>query len=60
MDYNEPVSLQVRLVREMQAAAGQAACFATPAIINCPDKECCWRHDCFDESLDSRLREEKA
>ncbi|HLP96934.1 MAG TPA: hypothetical protein VK149_00675 [Sideroxyarcus sp.] len=55
MGERESLSLQVTLVRQMQAREGQAVCFATKISNECDNSECCWRHDCFDEALDLRL-----
>jgi hypothetical protein len=54
------ISLQTKLIRQMQADDGQEICFATSASYACLKNECCWRHDCFDEALDSRLQQGSA
>lgn len=43
-------SLQAQIIRQMQTNDGQTACYATSASNQCENKECGWRHDCFDES----------
>ncbi len=52
-------SLQARLIRQMQAADGQTVCYAAASSEHCLNKTCCWRHDCFDETLDIRFQREK-
>ncbi len=42
-------SLQAEIIRQIQINDGHAACYATSAINQCNNKECGWRHDCFDE-----------
>lgn len=56
MEDNAPFSIQSMLIRQMQVEDGHTPCFATTASNQCADKKCCWRHDCFDEALDIRLR----
>lgn len=50
------ISLQAVLIRQMQAKEGRTPCFASPVSGECDDKNCCWRHDCFDEALDMQLQ----
>lgn len=56
MEENVPLSIQSMLIRQMQIKEGQIACFATASSMDCQNKECCWRHDCFDEMVDMRLQ----
>jgi hypothetical protein len=57
MEESTPFSVQSMLVRQIQVAEGNTPCFATTSSYNCSNnKECCWRHDCFDEALDIRLQ----
>jgi hypothetical protein len=37
------------LVRSIQAAEGNTACFGTPARENCRQSDCLWREDCLTE-----------
>ncbi len=56
MDEKSVFSLQAQLIRKMQEADGHTVCFATKVSNECPDKGCCWRHDCFDEAKDVRTK----
>lgn len=49
MNMKTGFSLQVELIRQMQAENGQIVCYATPASVRCTKRqsECAWRHDCF-------------
>lgn len=42
-------SLQAEIIRQIQTNDGQTPCYATSASNQCNNKECGWRHDCFDE-----------
>ena len=42
-------SLQAEIIRQIQTNDGQTPCYATSASNQCDNKECGWRHDCFDE-----------
>lgn len=42
-------SLQAEIIRQIQTNDGQTPCYATSASKQCDNKECGWRHDCFDE-----------
>jgi len=42
-------SLQAEIIRQIQTNDGQTPCYATPASKQCNNKDCGWRHDCFDE-----------
>lgn len=57
MDTNTGFSLQVELIRQIQADNGQTICYATPTSVGCTKKqnECTWRHDCF---LDAEEQDE--
>jgi len=44
-----PASIQAEIIRQIQANDGQKPCYATSAINYCDNKECGWRHDCFEE-----------
>jgi hypothetical protein len=57
MEQNTALSLQARLIRDLQIKEGQEACFASSTSNDCAKKECCWRHDCFDEALDMQLQQ---
>ena len=56
MEENAPFSIQSMLIRQMQIEKGQKPCFAMQDSLECADKKCSWRHDCFDEALDIRLQ----
>ena len=43
-------SLQAEIIRQIQINDGQTACYATSASRQCDNKDCGWRHDCFDEA----------
>ncbi len=47
-----PLSLQAQIIRQIQIKDGQTACYATPASNLCDNKECGWRHDCYDEACE--------
>lgn len=38
------------LIRMIQAAEGNFACYATAYSGECDQVSCCWREDCFDAS----------
>lgn len=42
-------SLLAEIIRQIQTNDGQTPCYATSASNQCNNKECGWRHDCFDE-----------
>jgi len=42
-------SLQAEIIRQIQTNDGQTPCYATSASKQCNNKDCGWRHDCFDE-----------
>lgn len=46
----KPFSLQAEIIRQIQVKDGKTPCYATPASDWCNNKECGWRHDCFDEA----------
>jgi len=46
-------SIQVALIRQLQAEAGLEPCYATTATNRCGKTDCCWRFDCYDESGDA-------
>lgn len=50
METSSSFSPQVKYIRKMQEDAGQTVCYATPAKSGCADKDCIWRHDCFEDS----------
>lgn len=56
-------SLQAEIIRLIQTAHGQGACYATPINGECGKPECVWRNDCFDEARklfpSLRMRETK-
>jgi hypothetical protein len=35
------------LIRSIQRAEGNSACFGSPGRFECPQMECCWREDCL-------------
>lgn len=37
---------KIELVRSIQKAEGNQHCYATAAIIDCLQLDCCWRDDC--------------
>lgn len=43
-------SIQIEIIRLIQAAKGQEPCYATPVNGECSKMECAWRDDCFDEA----------
>jgi len=46
---SESSSIQAQIIRQMQISDGQTPCYATSASAQCNNRECSWRHDCFDE-----------
>lgn len=46
-------SPQAEIIRQIQIKDGQTPCYATPTSDWCNNKECGWRHDCFDEARES-------
>lgn len=46
----KPFSLQAEVIRRIQIKDGQTPCYATPTGDRCDNKDCGWRHDCFDEA----------
>lgn len=48
-DEGKSFSLQAEIIRQIQTNDGQTPCYATSASKQCDNKECGWRHDCFDE-----------
>lgn len=42
--------LQAEIIRLIQIANGQDACYATSVSGECGKTECAWRNDCFDEA----------
>lgn len=58
METKTSFSLQARLIRQMQEDEGQTVCYASPdAMSSCTNKNCCWRHDCFEETADQACTE---
>lgn len=53
-DGTKPFSVQAEIIRQIQINDGHAPCYATSAIYDCDNKECGWRHDCFDEAGESK------
>jgi hypothetical protein len=51
MEDYELQSIQVKLIRQIQASEGFTVCYATNVAIDCTNKTCLWRHDCLDDSL---------
>lgn len=49
-------SMQAEIIRQIQIKDGQTPCYATPTSDRCDNKECGWRHDCFDEAREHRLK----
>ena len=49
-DKTPPFSIQAEIIRLIQVANGQNACYATPVNGECSKTECSWRTDCFDEA----------
>ena len=45
-------SIQAEIIRLIQTANGQDACYAAPINGECSNMECLWRDDCFDEALE--------
>lgn len=48
-DEGKSFSLQAEIIRQIQTNDGQTPCYATSASNQCNNKECGWRHDCYDE-----------
>ncbi|MGE5467614.1 MAG: SAP domain-containing protein [Ignavibacteria bacterium] len=44
---------EVQLVRRIQQARGEHACFATAEVRNCNQLECLWREDCLSAMADA-------
>ena len=43
-------SIQVEIIRLIQTANGQSACYAEPVNGECGKIDCVWRNDCMDEA----------
>lgn len=43
-------SIQAEIIRQIQIRDGMTPCYATPTSNQCDNKDCGWRHDCFDEA----------
>ena len=52
MENIQTLSLQVKIIRQMQAQEGHAECYATNTAKNCSNLKCIWRADCFDDAPD--------
>ena len=50
MENLELPSIQVKIIRQMQAKEGLAECYATNTAKNCLNDKCIWRADCFDDA----------
>ena len=44
---------ETQLIRRIQQARGERACFATAEVKTCRQLECCWREDCLAASAGS-------
>ena len=38
---------EMQLIRRIQQAQGERACFATAEVKTCNQFDCCWREDCL-------------
>lgn len=38
---------ETQLIRRIQQARGESACFATPAAASCDQTRCLWREECL-------------